>query len=402
MWNSVMRLALMAMGVSFSISWAWSEDALPKGTAPRNAADVLGKTVTELESTKGVGKHQMARNAEGEFLSNLTYAEDWFELISPGAYVEYLVRSPENPVIHQITLNYVEPNVRTKFIEYATRFLGDPVQGESDPSAPSVYYATWIFGGVRYDLQDYGDRVEVYIGKALLSDNTKYKLPDDITVLQRALIEDGGEYEVLLLGMRSAADSPHFEKLQLLVRKLETYEGGQLFALPEGSASGYEPEIAVGDLTGDGVGDVLITSPTGGSGGIVTAVAYGLTKSKHTLLLDSNKTAMPTLTGAMADGYKASVAVVETKEAFSVDLSDRAKTYDGLGVYTNGKLQKPVELWGGEGYSQIRIVPGEGVARLSVVQELRGTSNADRVSGFESLLKWDGKAFAVERVELRK
>ena len=78
---------------------------------------------------------------------------------------------------------------------------------------------------------------------------------------------DGQEEKVLLMGTKFSNDSHYYTKLYLLVKDVKTdkIKG----AIRPSIAGGYDCSLRLADVTGNGVDDILIAAPTGGSGGIV-------------------------------------------------------------------------------------------------------------------------------------
>jgi hypothetical protein len=171
--------------------------------------------------------------------------------------------------------------------------------------------------------------------------------------------------------------------------------------LPKESDSGYDPQLKAMDFTGDGVPDVFISSPTGGSGGIINYIIYSFKGREPKLLLDTTHTVIPTFTGHLLPDYRAQITV--NGKSVIIDLADRITLYDETGYYKNGKLTKPTDVWG-SGYALITPVDTDhnGVYELETVQEVRGTTNVDRIAEVIAVLKWENGVWKIVNEDVKK
>lgn len=144
---------------------------------------------------------------------------------------------------------------------------------------------------------------------------------------------------------------------------------------------GYDPALAFRDLNHDGVKDIYISIPTGGSGGLSNFYLYTLKDFKVTNLTVPEPLA---LSSEFADGYKASITIQQTGQSYSFDLSDRKEDYERLGLYQDGKLNEPTELMVLPfGILKPYKVAGKGYG-LAGSQRVNGAYNADGIAEVES------------------
>ncbi len=333
------------MGLAIAVAFAFCEaQAAETQTAtpwaPQSPWLVMGVPYQTLMTEKGEGKKVFARNAEGEYLSNLEYRERWFGMEEP-IKVEYLVLFGKE-TIHQLTLYFEPKPERTELIKRISEYLGEAEQGAMEPGAPSEYGANWVFDGIGYDLQDYGDYAEMYLSPARFQSPEAYGLSDDTIVYQRRLGKFWTEkpHFAYLVGLRGEGRAPLIEKLALVVEAKD--KDGEHIALPVEASHGYNPQIALCDLDGDHRDDVLVTISTVETGGPIHAAAYSFAKRKPKQLFGSD--ALPKISGALEDGYRALVRVEGREDVFHVDLASRKKALDDAGVYKDGALSKPVPL----------------------------------------------------------
>ncbi len=157
---------------------------------------------------------------------------------------------------------------------------------------------------------------------------------------------------------------------------------------------GYEPKIFLGDFTGDKVKDIMISAPTGGSGGIIDNRIVTVKDGKAQLIFGEDDNAGLALSGKFADGFKANLKVEQLNKDFTVDLSAFKDGYVEGGTYdASGKLKVDVEPWA-DGFSLLEPVEytGDGTYYLRGIQSISGVAHVNRISNMESLWKYsDGK-----------
>jgi hypothetical protein len=220
-----------------------------------------------------------------------------------------------------------------------------------------------------------------------------------IVYLDADVTGDGVTDRVMLMGRRFDESSPYIVEMPVDVTNLDG-RNELCTRLPEGSDSGYEPQLKAMDFTGDGVPDVFISSATGGSGGIMNYMIYSFKDQRSKLILDTSKTVIPKFTGRLLTNYKARVTVEGTTRI--IDLKDRKTYYDQMGYYKKGKLLKPVDVWGG-GYGLITPVDidNNGIYELRTVQQVKGIANVDTIADIISILKYDNGKWKAASVEVK-
>ncbi|HOJ61458.1 MAG TPA: hypothetical protein PK878_14345, partial [bacterium] len=172
--------------------------------APLHPWSVLGLPLGDLVQRKGEGTVVFEENTQEKILSRVDYTETWFGLDQP-VKAHYLGSTTDPKTVQQITLNFPAGVTRQELIEQISGFLGEAEQGKSDPSAPAKYFARWLQKGVRYELQDFGEYMEMYILPAWFSGAENYSLPGKTYLMQKAAADvtgDGKNEQVLLLAER--------------------------------------------------------------------------------------------------------------------------------------------------------------------------------------------------------
>ena len=366
----------------------------------------LGMNYQELLDLQPNGQLEYGTNSEGKKLSHVKFIEKWFDM-EKSVVAKYFVSADKEQRIQQITVTFPEGTERTALIKQLSNALGEPEQRKSEPGAPSEYFAHWIKGGVTYDLQDYGDYLEIYMLPAFLQDAAKYQLPENTYILQQGLANvtgDGKNKRVSLLGNRFDGKGLYMENLYLLVEDpSRVEEKGILVKLPEESDGGYGAEMQLLDFNGDKVQDVFITANTGGSGGVYNHHLVSLKDQQAKLLYQPTEENQLNITGSLQDNYQAKLTVKETKKSYIIDLKDRQSVYDEGEVYQNGKLVKPIETWH-TGYNLLTPVDvdNDGVYELKGLQTIKGTCNADSIAEATSLWQLSGNQWKLLEADVKE
>ena len=186
---------------------------------------------------------------------------------------------------------------------------------------------------------------------------------------------DGKEDTVEIKGVPYEEGSSYMKEIVLSV----TASNGKTYKTD--LDSGFEPMIDFPDLNHDGIADMFISIPTGGSGGISNYFLYTL---KDFQLTDITVPAPLMITSQFLDGYKASITIENTGQSYTFDLKDRKKEYERLGIYHHGKLNEPMELMV-DPYSTLKpfIVKNDS-SGLKGVQQVSGAYHADEIAFIES------------------
>ncbi len=365
----------------------------------------LGMNYQELVDLQPNGQLVYSTTSEGKKLSHITFIEKWFDLEMP-VVAEYFVSADKEQKIQQITVKFPQGTDRTALIKQLSNILGEPEQGKSEPGAPSEYFAHWLKSGVTYDLQDYGDYLEVYLLPAFLQNAAQYQLPENTYILQQVLADvtgDGNKQRVSLLGKGVDGRGFYLGNLYLLVEDPSPTEGqGILVKLPEESDGGYGAEMQLHDFNGDKIPDVFITANTGGSGGVCYHHIVTVKDQQAKLLYYPTEETQLNITGSLQDNYQATVTIKETKKSYTIDLKDHQSAYDEGEIYKNGKLLKPVETWH-TSYNVLTPVDidNDGVYEVKGLQTIKGICNADSIATATSLWKFTGNHWKLLEADVK-
>lgn len=108
--------------------------------------------------------------------------------------------------------------------------------------------------------------------------------PSIVSFARGDVTGDGIPDNVYLTGIKTP-DSPYTQNITLLVQDGRT---GSYSSVPLRENAGYNPTLFLGDFTGNGPADILISMATGGSGGIMYHYIYSFVNNRPQLLFDFN------------------------------------------------------------------------------------------------------------------
>ena len=140
----------------------------------------------------------------------------------------------------------------------------------------------------------------------------------------------GSLIRLKLKGIRYEEGSAYLKEIYLEI----TATNGQTYKAE--LDSGFDPTLEFVDLNHDGLADMFISIPTGGSGGISNYFLYTL---KDFQLKDIGIPDPLMITSEFQDGYKAMMTIDNTGKSFTFDLTSRKKDYDRLGLISKRKIK---------------------------------------------------------------
>lgn len=163
--------------------------------------------------------------------------------------------------------------------------------------------------------------------------NTKGKTDETVISYETAdLSGDGKEERILLKGKQSSKRPGFFNALFIQIDKPN--QKGKKISL----ISGRNPRIHLADLNQDGIKDILVNINNEGE---FQAKAYTFNKS---ILSTLNLPEPLEVESHFSNGYKANITVNEIAGRYVIDLKERKKYYEKLGLFSHGKLNEPTEL----------------------------------------------------------
>ncbi len=204
---------------------------------------------------------------------------------------------------------------------------------------------------------------------------------------------DGVPDNVYLTGVRTP-ESPFVQRITLVIQDGRT---GTSNRIPLKSDAGYNPTLFLGDFTGDGVKDIMISIASGGSGGTMYYYIYSYVGNNPKLLFDYEvfNEAYQYEVNYM-DFYKVQVKSIKNNTMYIIDISNRERDYLNEIYDQNGKLKSPIKGWVNpiSGLYPIDF-DSNGVYELLAYQRIAGRYNADSLGYVLTTLKWDKNQFVM-------
>lgn len=202
---------------------------------------------------------------------------------------------------------------------------------------------------------------------------------------------DGIPDNVYLTGVKMP-DSPFVQRITLVIQDGRT---GMFNSIPLKSDAGYNPTLFLGDFTGDGVNDILISINSGGSGAIMYHYIYSYLMNIPRLLFDYevfNETYEYEV--IYKDYYKVEVINTTAGIKYIIDISYKGKDYLSEIYDSEGKLKAPIKGFVNplSGLYPIDF-DSNGVYELLGYQKIAGRYNADALGYIQTSLKWEKNQF---------
>lgn len=238
-----------------------------------------------------------------------------------------------------------------------------------------------------------------YIGVISMYMNDSYHVghPEIVSGAYGDVNGDGKTDYVFLTAVKSAdPSSPYLKHIALNIQD-GTTRNVYTLSLNENGNSGYEPTVFLGDLTGDGIMDILITIDSGGSGAFTFDYAYSFVQNKTHKLFDfEHYNEQNQYTVTYLDQYKVRVNSLVSGQSYAVDISERGPDYLSQIYHDNGTLKKPVEGMadGVSGFYPVDM-DRDGVYEIQAYQRISGHYHADGLGYIINSLKWDRDKFSI-------
>jgi hypothetical protein len=209
-------------------------------------------------------------------------------------------------------------------------------------------------------------------------------------------IDGDGTKDNVFLTANKTPDSPFWRNVTLVIQNGRTNQYEQV---PMKNNAGYNPTLFLGDFTGNKGDDILVVIDTGGSGGSIYAYVFSYLNGQLMNIFNSdafNETYKYDVN--YENQYKAKVNSYYLKERYILDLTYKDKEYLSEIYDKDGVLKAPIEGW-------VNPLSGlypvdynrDGIYELEAYQRIAGRYNADSLGFVQTVLKWNGLAFAPER-----
>lgn len=202
---------------------------------------------------------------------------------------------------------------------------------------------------------------------------------------------DGIPDNVYLTGTKEP-DSPFIQRITLIVQDGRT---GRITKIQLSENAGYNPRLFLGDFTGDGVNDILISIDSGGSGAIMYHYIYSFINNVPKLMFDFNVyNDQYQYEVTYEDNYKVEVISNENKEKYIIDISYKEKEYLNEIYSVDGKLKSQISGFVNP-LSGLYPVDFDAnvVYELLAYQKVAGRYNADSLGYVLNSLRWEKNTF---------
>ena len=214
-----------------------------------------------------------------------------------------------------------------------------------------------------------------------------------ITSVKGDVTYDGIPDTVSLIGVQFG-DSNAWQQMSLVIQNGAT---GRItdIALPDDAA--YAPSISLVSLTGKDKRDILLSLPTGGSGGIIDYIIYTYDDGTFRQIFASDDyNATYTYQIQYLDGYAVKAASQLNRQEYFIDLTGKGSDYLNQLYNADGSLREPMEGFVNplSGLYPIDF-DGDGQSSLLAWQRIAGLYNADSLGYFLNTLDWQGGTFVL-------
>lgn len=218
--------------------------------------------------------------------------------------------------------------------------------------------------------------------------------PYIVSFVRRDVTGDRVPDNVYLIGIKTP-DSPFTQNITLVMQDGKT---GRFTSVPLSENAGYNPRLFLGEFTGDGIDDILISIDSGGSGGIMYHYIYSFINNTPQLLFDFNSyNEEYKYEVTYKDNYKVEVVSRENDKKYIIDISNRGDEYLN-GIYDeNGKLKSPISGFVNplSGLYPVDF-DSNNVYELLAYQKIAGRYNADSLGYVLNTLKWKDNMFILD------
>lgn len=197
-----------------------------------------------------------------------------------------------------------------------------------------------------------------------------------------------------LIGTRTPS-SNFIKNINLIIQDGRT---GNIMKIPLKENAGYNPRLFLGDFTGNGTKDILISIDSGGSGAIMYHYIYSFIYNTPQLIFDFNVYNEEYKYDVIfKDNYKVEVTSNKNNEKYIIDISLKGNDYLDEIYYENRKLKNPISGFVNP-LSGLYPVDfnSDGMYELLAYQKIAGRYNADSLGYFLNTLKWKYNRFILD------
>ncbi|HEY9062954.1 MAG TPA: VCBS repeat-containing protein [Pseudobacteroides sp.] len=198
---------------------------------------------------------------------------------------------------------------------------------------------------------------------------------------------------VFLTGIKTA-DSPFIQNITLLIQDGTAYAPA---VIPLEENAGYNPTLFLGDFTGNGVDDILISITSGGSGGMMYHYIYSFYNNMPKLIFDYKVfNEYYRYEVNYKNNYKVEVHSERNKETYILDISLKGEDYLNEIYDEKGVLKSPITGFVNplSGLYPVDFDSNK-VYELLAYQRIAGRYNADALGYVLNSLAWQNNSFSL-------
>ncbi len=215
---------------------------------------------------------------------------------------------------------------------------------------------------------------------------------------------DGDDKEELVELMGTPiANSTHYKgDIYVLVKEQGT---GRIkkFIRPK-DLGGYDAYMTVADVTGDGVEDVIVAAPTGGSGGIIDYRILDFSENEPREIFGINENKGVQVTGYYLPDYQVKLVFPTLNKEMVLALAADKDLYEHLNVYTaDGNLKNSGLRPYTQNLSNLYAIDTNGDGRSDVIttQRIVGVTNVDTIGYLRTKWKYKAGTWQQEKVDFQ-
>lgn len=212
---------------------------------------------------------------------------------------------------------------------------------------------------------------------------------------------DGKNENVALYGIKFTKGASYYKELYVVVRDEKNAKVENSFELEFG---GYVPRLILSNITAKKSCEIVVSAPTGGSGGMVDYSIWSLKNNFLNEIFSREDNDGIELEGEFLPDYKAKFYFPLAEKAIITDLPRGPRAYIQAGLYdTQGNLLKNHI----KPYMQgiINLLPidtnGDGVSELLFTQKIVGLYSADTLGYVVGSLRYDGYTWNLIDINVR-
>ncbi len=217
---------------------------------------------------------------------------------------------------------------------------------------------------------------------------------------------DGVDDSILLVGHPYGSDSQFCTSHDVVVYDGVTQD--RITMVLGGTSGGYPGTIFVGRIDNDNALDVVVTIPTGGSGGITNPFVVSFAGGKARFIGDPQAMARGAKLEANGlDHFRVRITDTERGKHFILGLPGPGSAQDPEldyydGIYSkSGKLIRPLDIDIDDvGAIEAASIPGTGLDELVTYQKVWAVAHVNTIGTVRTVWRWTGRQIAIAAVDV--